>query len=244
MPPRRQPPRPPRASPRPSKASSIKALANFENPAIYRGRVFGFRELSVASAADRAEKARVLREEAYALLSESGLFALLEEYFADPAVTGSASYDLMVWRDIDICLAVEADRWADWMAFGNKLIELFDAAGMPLHQACYINDYVDPHPLGPGLYWILKFKDRAGNGWTIDIWGMEPFDYAVRQAREYALRVDLNDCDRDLVLRLKTEARMRDNYYGVRVSCFDIYQFAIARAGDSLSALEKWKMTQ
>jgi hypothetical protein len=211
-------------------------------PFIAAGFCFG--ELSVASAADRAEKARVLREEAYAFLSESGLFALLEEYFADPAVVGSAAYDLMVWRDIDICLAVEADRWVDWMAFGNKLVELFDNARMPLHEATYVNDWVDPHPLGPGLYWGLKFKDQNGNPWKVDIWGWEPFDYAVRQARDYALKVDLNDCDRDLILRLKTEARVKDNYYGVRVSSFDIYQFAIARAGDSLSALEKWKMTQ
>lgn len=198
----------------------------------------------VASPAKRAETARALREEAYSFLSESGLFALLEEQFGAPAVTGSASYDLMVWRDINIHMAIEADRWTDWMAFGGKLVTLFDGLGMPLHEAKYLNDWVDPHPLGPGLYWGLKFKDGSGNRWTVDIWGLEPFDYAVRQARDYALRVDLNDCDRDLILRLKTEARMRDNYYGVRVSCFDIYQFAIAKAGDSLSALEMWKIKQ
>ncbi|MEO7222482.1 MAG: hypothetical protein ABIY37_08415 [Devosia sp.] len=198
----------------------------------------------MASPADRAEKARALREEAYAFLSESGLFALLQEYFAEPAVTGSASYDLMVWRDIDLCLAVEADRWTDWMAFGGTLVKLFDDIGTPLHEATFINDWVDPHPLGPGLYWGLKFKDQNGNPWKVDIWGWEPFDYAVRQARDYALKIDLNDCNRDLILRLKTEARMRDNYYGVRVSGFDIYQFAIANAGDSLSALEMWKMKQ
>ncbi len=198
----------------------------------------------MASPADRAETARALREEAYAFLSDSGLFALLQETFAEPAVTGSASYDLMVWRDIDICLAVEADRWIEWMAFGNTLVKLFDDIGMPLHEASFVNDWVDPHPLGPGLCWGLKFKDQNGNRWKVDIWGFEPFDYAVRQARDYALKIDLNDCDRDLILRLKTEARTRDNYYGVRVSGFDIYQFAIAKAGESLSVLEMWKMKQ
>ena len=43
---------------------------------------------------------------------------------------------------------------------------------------------IDPHPLGPGLYWGIEFKDFARNPWTIDIWGWDPFDYAVRQATQ------------------------------------------------------------
>ncbi|HZY66976.1 MAG TPA: hypothetical protein VFE52_00220, partial [Devosia sp.] len=110
--------------------------------------------------------------------------------------------------------------------------------------ATFLNDWVDPNPLGPGLYWGLKFKDTYGNPWKLDLWGWEPFDFAVRQARDFSLKTDLKGCDRDLILRLKTEARSRDNYYGVRVTSFDIYQFAIARAGDSLGALEAWKRSQ
>ncbi len=198
----------------------------------------------MATAADRAERARELREEAYAFLSESGLFALLAGEFAQPTVTGSAGYDLMVWRDIDIHMAVEAERYQDWMAFGSKLVRLFDRAGTPLHEATFLNDWVDPDPLGAGLYWGLRFKDAKGDPWKIDLWGWDPFDFAVRQARDFSLKTDLNACDRDLILRLKTEARARDNYYGVRVTSFDIYQFAIAKAGDSLSALEMWKRQQ
>lgn len=200
----------------------------------------------MASSEERAEKARALREEAYALLADTRFFELLTRSFVDanPIVTGSASYDLMVWRDIDIHMSLAPDRYRDWMNFGGTLLHFFDAMEMPLHEATFINDWVDPHPLGPGLCWGLKFKDNSGNSWKLDLWGWEPFDYAVRQARDYSLKVDLNDCDRDLILRLKTEARMRDNYFGFRVTSFDIYQFAIAKAGDSLSALEKWKMTQ
>jgi hypothetical protein len=198
----------------------------------------------VATAADRAEHARELREEAYALLTDTRLFELLARSFSDPMVTGSASYDLMVWRDIDIHMSVAADRYRDWMSFGVTLVKFFDAIGMPLHEATYLNDWVDPHPLGAGLYWGLKFKDTKGDPWKIDLWGWDPFDFAVRQARDFSLKTDLNACDRDLILRLKAEARSRDNYYGVRVTSFDIYQFAIAKAGDSLSALELWKKQQ
>jgi hypothetical protein len=198
----------------------------------------------VASAAERAEQASELRKEAYDFLSGSGLFQLLADNFGQPTVTGSASYNLMVWRDIDIHMAVEADRWEEWMAFGHTLANHFAQIGMPLHEATYLNDWVDPHPLGAGLYWGLKFKDNKGDAWKIDLWGWDPFDFAVRQARDDSLKVDLNTCDRDLILKLKNDARARDNYYGVRVTSFDIYQFAIARAGDSLSALELWKMKQ
>ena len=66
----------------------------------------------------------------------------------------------------------------------------------------------------------------------------------MRQARDFSLRTDLQACDRDLILRLKTEARERSNYYGVIVTAWDIYQFVIAGAGTSLSALEMWKKSQ
>ena len=192
----------------------------------------------------RAETAQRLRDEARQVLSDTGLFALLTERFGEPTVTGSAGYDLMVWRDIDIHLAFEGDRWLDWMSFGGELAAHFDSIGLGLHKATYVNDYIDPHPLGAGLYWGIEFRDFSGERWKVDIWGWDPFDYAVRQARDFSLRTDLAACDRDLILRLKTEARERDNYYGVTITSWDIYQFAIAKAGDSLNALEKWKAAQ
>ncbi|HEX4297300.1 MAG TPA: hypothetical protein VHZ56_04700 [Devosia sp.] len=192
----------------------------------------------------RAAAAQALRDEARAFLSQTGLFALLQAQFGDPTVTGSAGYDLMVWRDIDIHLPLEPERWPEWMAFGGRLAELFDAIGLGLHKASYLNAYVEPHPQGAGLCWSLDARDFAGNPWQVDIWGWDPFDYAVRQARDFSLRTDLRAADRDLILRLKTEARARDNYHGVKVSSWDIYRFAIARAGDSLGALEQWKRTQ
>ena len=37
------------------------------------------------------------------------------------------------------------------------------------------------------------------NPWKLDLWGWDPFDYAVRQARDFSLKTDLNVCDRDLI---------------------------------------------
>lgn len=192
----------------------------------------------------RAETARQLREEVRQVLADTGLFALLADRWGEPTVTGSAGYDLMVWRDIDIHVAVEADRAVDWMAFGLDIQAQLESVGLALQKATFVNDWVDLQATDHGLLWSIEFADFAGNPWTIDIRGWDPFDYAVRQARDFSLRTDLAAANRDLILRLKTEARERSNYYGVRVTSWDIYQFVIQKAGESLSALEMWKSKQ
>jgi len=197
------------------------------------------------NAEERARIADQLRHEAGTLLGETGLFALLHARFGEAVVTGSAGYDLMVWRGIDIHLPVEPEAWADWAGLGGEIAQQFRATGMTLHRASYLNDYVDPHPLGAGLYWGIEFRDQAGNSWKCDIWGWDPFDFAVRQARDANLRVDLASADRDLILRLKHQARAReDGYYGTVVTSYDIYEFAIAGAGETLEALEGWKQAR
>lgn len=191
----------------------------------------------------RAETAARLREEAAELLTSTGIFSLLETRFGRAMVTGSAGYDLMVWRDIDIHMPVEGERWAEWATFGGDLALHFEGIGLTLHKASFLNDYVEPHPLGAGLYWGVEFRDFAGNPWKLDLWGWEPLDFQLRLSRDDMLRVDLARADRDLILKLKTDARSRPNYYGVEVSSMDIYEFAIAKAGDSLAQLEVWKAT-
>jgi hypothetical protein len=189
----------------------------------------------------RQQLAAELRAEARGVLVETGLLDMLNARFGEAVVTGSAGYDLMVWRDIDIHMPCESERWAEWAGLAADIAIQFGNVGLQLHKANYINDYVDPHPLGAGLYWGIEFRDHAGNPWKCDIWGWEPFDFAVRQARDANLRADLSACDRDLILRLKHEARERPGYYGVMVGSFDIYQFALAGAGETLDELERWK---
>lgn len=198
----------------------------------------------MTAAEDRAATAAQLKQEAGLLLGRSGLFKLLEERFGKVKITGSAGYDLMVWRDIDIHMPVEASKWADWAYLVSEIARQFQDKGLVLHRANYINDYVDPHPLGAGLYWGIEFRDFDGHPWKCDLWGWEPFDFAIRDSRDDSLRSDLARADRDLILRLKTEARGREDYYGKVVGSFDIYQFCIQRAGETLEELEAWKGMQ
>ncbi len=192
-------------------------------------------------AEQRAHLAEELREEARLLLVGSGILELLNGRFGQAMVTGSAGYDLMTWRNIDIHMPCDGDRWQEWAGLGGEIAQALADRGLMLHRANFINDYVEPHPDGAGLYWGIELSDFAENSWKCDIWGWDPFDFAVRQARDANLRADLRRADRDLILRLKHEARERPDYYGVMVGGFDIYQFAIAGAGDTLDELERWK---
>ena len=198
----------------------------------------------MTTAETRAATAAQLKQEAGLLLGRSGLFKLLEERFGRVKITGSAGYDLMVWRDIDIHMPVEATKWADWAYLVSEIARQFQDKGLVLHRATYWNDYVDPHPLGAGLYWGIEFRDFDGHPWKCDLWGWEPFDFEIRDSRDDSFRSDLARADRDLILRLKTEAREREDYYGKVVGSFDIYQFCIQRAGETLEELEAWKGMQ
>lgn len=192
-------------------------------------------------ALERARLAEELREEARTLLIETGLLDFLQTRFGDVTVTGSAGYDLMVWRQLDLHVACDYERLGEWLQMAGEFAKLFDGKGLTLESAHFHNGYVAPSTLGTGLYWGLGFNDFAGNPWKVEIWAWEPFDHAVRQARDANLRADLSTADRDLILSLKHEARAREAELGGLISSFDIYEFVIAGAGSTLDELLVWK---
>lgn len=193
---------------------------------------------------DSRETSALLRGKVEAILAATGWPELFTRRFGTHALTGSARYDLMVWPDIDMHMPVAADRRVEWAALLPDLNARLQQAGLRLHKAQFLDDYVDPHPLGAGLYWGIQFVDADGMAWKADIWGWEPQDYARRQARDAALIELLARADRDLILALKTAARQRPDYYAVAVGSWDIYQFVLAGAGRSLEELEAWKARQ
>ena len=190
---------------------------------------------------DLTETSAALRQRAEAILDATGWPTLFTSRFGECALTGSARYDLMVWPDIDIHMPVDPGYRIHWAAMLADLNAGLERAGLRLHKAQMWDDYVDPHPLGAGLYWGIQFVEPGGTAWKSDIWGWEPADYAKRQAKDAELAARLETTDRELILRLKTEARDRKDYYGVVVGSWDIYQFVLAGAGTTLEALERWK---
>ena len=192
------------------------------------------------AAAERRRLSAQLRDEARALLDDTGLLDLVQQQFGEATVTGSVEYDLMVRRDIDLHMPCDAENWDIWMGFGVEIGRELMRLGLIVHRASYDNDYVELRS-GGGLSWTIVFNDAMGEAWTCQLRGWEPFDYAVRQARDANLRADLGGADRDLILRLKHEAQERGPYYAGIVTSFDIYEFVIGRVGDTLEELEAWR---
>jgi hypothetical protein len=189
---------------------------------------------------DSRETSTRLRNRAQAILDATGWPDLFTSRFGTCALTGSARYDLMVWPDIDIHMPAEPGYRIEWAAMLAPLNAGLERAGLRLHKAQMWDDYVDPHPLGAGLYWGIQFVEADGTAWKSDIWGWAPDDYARRQAKDAELMARLATADRDLILRLKTEAMARPDYYGPVAGSWHIYQAVLAGAS-SLDEVERWK---
>src|SRR5579883_209837 len=114
----------------------------------------------MSNAEERAHTARELRDRAYRLLGEIDLLGLLTEHFGEAVVTGSAGYDMMVWPDIDIHMPVDPARRVEYAGLGGEIAARLMASGLRVHRGQFLDDYVDPHPLGAGLYWGLELRDR------------------------------------------------------------------------------------
>jgi hypothetical protein len=189
----------------------------------------------MGTAADRARIAADLRQEAEGLLVRSGLDDMLHSKFGEVVRTGGLGDDLMVRRDVDLQVPVDPERTLEWAAMAADVSTVLDTAGIALVRALYVNDYVDPRPPGPGLFWSFELRDTDGASWTVNLWGFEPFDFAVRQARDANFRADIAGLDRDLVLALKTEA-LADSRIGGHMVC----QFLVAGGHPSLDDLRAW----
>jgi hypothetical protein len=189
----------------------------------------------MGTAAERAQIAARLREEAELLLVRSGLDDMFHGKFGEVAPTGGLGDDLMVRPDIDLMVPVDPERTLEWAGMAADVAATVDANGLALTRALFINGYADPQATGPGLCWSFELRGLPGPAWTVSLWGFEPFDFAVRQAREANFRADLAAIERDLVLELKTEA-LSDPRIGGHLVC----QFLVERGGTTLPELRAW----
>lgn len=187
----------------------------------------------------RRANAAGLRQAARALLSATGLLELLAAQVGPPILVGSVALDLMVWPDIDIHMPLAHAERERMIGLAPRLLPRFEAAGLAVRELHYLDDHVEPHPLGAGLYCGVRLVERATRRkWKCDIWGWDPQDHARRQQEWRGLVEALAGADRDLILRLKEEAREKPGCYGQAVTSIDLYRFAIARAGTTLEELE------
>ena len=181
--------------------------------------------------------AEALRNEAAALLAQSGIERKLRARFGQAAVVGSAALDLMTWRDLDIYVTAGVDDKSDFLDILPELERGLAAAGHTLLKAIFNDEWALPRgDYGSGYYWGLRARAPAGHVWKLDIWAWDAETFAQKLREFEQLRRSLSDLDRKLILRLKSEVQTLPEFRK-DITSMDVYRFLIAGRGTSLDEL-------
>jgi hypothetical protein len=150
---------------------------------------------------------QMLRQEADALLHESGLKLLLEEY-APVHVTGSYSLQLMVWRDLDIALDAPNMTIPQFFDLGKRITSLLSPWKMFFTNTRDFRGGSYP----PGLYWGIRLGDARRGAWKIDLWAFDSDECRDKIRDCAALKSRLNDENRRIILDLKSQLWDKPEY--------------------------------
>ena len=82
-------------------------------------------------------------------------------------VTGSAGYDLMTWRDIDIHMPCDADRWTEWAGLGGEIAHVQAKTLLPTYDIFDESRYFQP----AAERRVFRFRERTiGIAICEDLW--------------------------------------------------------------------------
>jgi hypothetical protein len=180
---------------------------------------------------DRVLAASRLRSDADLLLRNTALLSLLANYgIVHP--TGSYAYDLMTWRDIDLCVATDDLDTQTIFRLGGALAALPHVGSM-----YYRNEFIMRTPGNPiAVFWCVDFYLPNAEKWKVDILLATP--EAVRQVLlpGQQLQGRLTQATREAILRIKGVVCQRPGYrqeFGSRA----IYR---AVTEDNVATVEEW----
>src|SRR4051812_44528263 len=202
----------------------------------------GLRVAAVCEGACRA-LAVTLRREALDLLQGTRMLELLGARFGSVALVGSVDLDLMTWPDIDIYVRAERAKKARLVDVLSELHAGIEAAGHTLVRAVFNDEWAVPRgDYGSGYYWGLRVRTAGGETWKIDLWGWADADFAAKLAEHAALKAALGNADRELILKLKSEAMVLPEFRKT-ITSWGIYRFVLGGNGTSLDELRAFCRT-
>jgi hypothetical protein len=150
-------------------------------------------------------KSQILKTEAQAFLVNYKIEELLKRYF-NVYYTGSFSYDLMCWRDIDIVLEFKNKDYDIKKAFNYIFSELIKKDGIiDIHYIDGLNFKVRKG-LPKGHYLGFDMFDYAINDkWKVDIWLLDPkfFKDKKRFDDQMKAKLSLNSIEQIIELKFK-----------------------------------------
>ncbi|MEA3012371.1 MAG: hypothetical protein QOD42_916 [Sphingomonadales bacterium] len=188
-----------------------------------------------------AARAASLRAEALDLLAATGIVERVRARFGETEIVGSAAFDLMTWRDMDIYTRLADRREPAFLGLLPALEAGIAAAGHALVRATYNDEYRRPDsPYGAGLYLGLRILTAAGQVWKVDLWGWDAAGYAAKLAEHHALAAALAGADRGLLLDIKAAASAAPGYRR-SVTSMDVYRYVLA-GGASLAGFRRLRL--
>jgi hypothetical protein len=185
----------------------------------------------VSAEEDPFAAASCLRTGADELLRSTGLMSLLEHY-GKVYPTGSYAYDLMTWRDIDLCVATEDLSVGTMFRLGSALAELPQVGSM-----YYRNEFVMKTPDNPlAVFWCVDFYLPEQENWKVDVLLAGPEEVGRVLLPGEQLQERLTPEARKAILRIKGVVCRRPAYrqeYGSQA----IYR---AVTEDDVRTVEQW----
>jgi hypothetical protein len=172
-----------------------------------------------------------LKREADELMARVRLSEALGSY-AQWFVGGSYSYDLMVWRDLDV-YALDPDR--DLRACFEVGYAL--SARLPAWKARFTNNFGGKPN---GYYWGLKTGDERAGAWKLDVWFLDQEDYSAHRAYSAAMGRRLTTETRAAICAIK-ESYWRRAEYRDTVTSADIYRAVLDHGVRRLEDFAQWR---
>jgi hypothetical protein len=183
---------------------------------------------------DPTEQSAKLKAEADQLLETSGLLPLLAE-FGDVHLTGSYFYDLLTWRDIDLCLAVD-HLLSDLVLDIAKRVAAIPNVG----SMYYRNELVMQTPGNPrAMFLCVDVYLPEDTRWKVDILVAEHDEVQRVLKPGRAMCERLTPATREAIVRIKSDVCQRPGYrreFGSRT----VYDAVLEHGVRTVDAWDAW----
>lgn len=118
--------------------------------------------------------------------------------------TGSFSYDLMCWRDIDIVLELKESSQSIKDAFGNVFAKLITKNGIADIHYMDGSNFEIRRGLPKGHYLGFDIQDDSSNDkWKVDTWLLDKQYFQKSRKLDQDMRLKLNLQNREKIIKLK-----------------------------------------
>jgi hypothetical protein len=149
------------------------------------------------------QRSQSLKSEAQDFLNRYDIDAILGKYF-NVRYTGSFSYDLMCWRDIDIVLELKESSQSIKDAFGNVFAKLITKNGIADIHYMDGSNFEIRRGLPKGHYLGFDIQDDSSNDkWKVDTWLLDKQYFQKSRKLDQDMRLKLNLQNREKIIRLK-----------------------------------------